>query len=165
MKTTINIGLDVGSIESAIAQLDKLKQDINEKAKALVKETVERGTELCEQAVSSMPDRDVPIHGEWDGKNKGLVEAGGEAVFVEFGAGVRYNGPAGTSPHPMGEDFGFLIGEFGKKHGRNPEGWDYKDKSGNVVHTYGVKAQMFMYNAARQLEEEAPEIAKKVFTE
>lgn len=159
----INIGLDVASIESAIKQLDRLKTEIDAKTKIVVKECVQRGAELCEQATATLPEYDVPIEGHWDGANKGDVTAGGEAVFVEFGAGVRYNGPAGSSPHPIGADFGYLIGEYGKKKGRNPEGWDYVDEAGNVVHTYGVKAQMFMYNAAKQLTEEAPEIAKKVF--
>lgn len=159
----LTIGLSESGIQSAIEALDKLQNEIKAKTPIVVKSLVERGAELVEDKTSLIPDYDIPVTGSWDGGTKGSVEAGGEAVFAEFGTGVRYNGPAGQSPHPKGEEHGFLIGEYGLKQGRNPEGWDYTDASGNTVHTYGIPAQMFMYNTARELEEEAPEIAKKVF--
>lgn len=160
----LTIGLSESGIQSAIEALDKLQTDIKTKTSAAVLEVMKRGVEKVEDKTTGIPDcGEIPVWGEWDGGSHASVNAGGEAVFAEFGTGVRYNGPAGQSPHPKGEEHGYLIGEYGLKQGRNPEGWDYTDASGNTVHTYGIPAQMFMYNTARELEEEAPEIVKKVF--
>lgn len=39
-------------------------------------------------------------------------------LFIEFGAGIHYNGSAGSSPHPKGNEFGYTIGSYGKGLGK-----------------------------------------------
>jgi hypothetical protein len=101
------------------------------------------------------------IHAYRNG-NKGVIVAGGNAVWLEFGTGTRYNGAAGTSPHPEGEELGMKIGEYGAGHGADPNGWWYYDGE-RIKRTFGIQANMFMWKTARELERIAPELAREVF--
>lgn len=93
----------------------------------------------------------------------GVIVAGGNAVWLEFGTGVRYNGAAGTSPHPKGRELGMNIGEYGKGHGADPNGWYYQDENGKWHHTYGIQANMFMYRTAQELKNLYMNFVKGVF--
>lgn len=95
-------------------------------------------------------------------QNKGVIVAGGAAIWLEFGTGVVKNFE--EYPHPKAEELGMsAIGTYGDGNGSNPNGWFYRDESGQVHHSNGVEATMFMYNTAKILAEKAPEYAKEVF--
>lgn len=51
-----------------------------------------------------------------------LIVEGRELLFIEFGAGIHYNGSAGSSPHPKGNEFGYTIGSYGKGLGKKTIG-------------------------------------------
>ena len=62
----------------------------------------------------------VDVSVDPDGDNATLVIAHGkDAVFMEFGAGVYFNGAVGSSPNPWGAGLGFTIGSYGKGNGKN----------------------------------------------
>ena len=92
-----------------------------------------------------------------NGKSKGdmsitLRLQGKQAVFVEFGAGIFYNGGKGMigdSPHPYGVELGFTIGDYGLHLGRN-ETWSY---GGHVTH--GTPAAMPLYHAGVKIKQNA----------
>lgn len=92
-----------------------------------------------------------------NGKSKGdmsitLRLQGKQAVFVEFGAGIFYNGGKGMigdSPHPYGVELGFTIGDYGSHLGRN-ETWTY---AGHVTH--GTPAAMPLYHAGVKIKQNA----------
>ncbi len=79
-----------------------------------------------------------------------LVLHGEDVLFVEFGAGVFYNTPAGTSPHNSGDALGYTIGSYGYGLGANPY-WHYQDETGRWHTSRGTKAAMPMYFAARDM--------------
>lgn len=91
-----------------------------------------------------------------------LVLEGREVLFIEFGAGVSYNGSVGSSPHPKGQENGFLIGTYGMGHG-SQQIWGYYADSGELVLTHGTKATMPMYNADMEIINNVVRIAREVF--
>jgi hypothetical protein len=159
----ITIQLSEESIKAAIKELDKYKRDINKKVQRLIELMVQHGEDYAINEVGHVDTGETlsSIHGYRDG-NKGVVVAGGNAIWLEFGTGIRHNGPAGGSQHPKGSELGMTIGEYGKGQGANPGGWWYYDGD-KVRHTYGIEANLFMWKTARELERVAPEMAKEVF--
>lgn len=91
-----------------------------------------------------------------------LIVEGAELLFIEFGAGVYHNVESGTSPHPMGAQFGFLIGSYGQGHGAQ-QVWGYYADSGELVLTRGTKATMPVYKGSLEIRNSVVEIAKRVF--
>lgn len=102
------------------------------------------------------------IRHEADGISGTLVVSGQDIVFIEFGAGAHYNTPAGSSPHPKGEQFGYTIGSYGQGKGAF-DSWWYYDNSGNLVRSLGTEATMPLLNANKEMAEAAVRICKEVF--
>lgn len=102
-----------------------------------------------------------------EGNLRSVIAHGKQAAFVEFGAGVRHNGPAGTSPNPYGQEHGIFIGEYGEGNGKRRV-WgfydppDKRDKD-HLVLTYGTPASMPLYHATQEVKQRIPEIARDVF--
>jgi hypothetical protein len=159
----ITIQLSEESIKAAIKDLEKYKRELGKKVQALIDAMVAHGEDYAINQVGHVDTGETlsSIHGYRDG-NKGVVVAGGNAIWLEFGTGVRHNGSAGGSPHPVGAELGMTIGEYGQGKGANPNGWWYYDGD-KVKHTYGIPANMFMWRTARELERVAPELAREVF--
>lgn len=98
-----------------------------------------------------------------DNGNMTLVIANGEdAVFMEFGAGVYYNGSVGSSPNPLGTALGFTIGSYGKGNGRK-EVWGYRGEDGEIHLTHGAPASMPLYKAVQSVSRDIARIAREVF--
>ena len=91
----------------------------------------------------------------------GVIVAGGNAIWLEFGTGVRYNGAGYNYPVPVEGIVGH--GEFGLGHGADPNGWWYYGDDNEVHHTYGIPAVRFMWSTVQELKRSAPELAKEVF--
>lgn len=100
---------------------------------------------------------------ENQGDNMTVVIANGEdAVFMEFGAGVYYNGSVGSSPNPLGTALGFTIGSYGKGNGRK-EVWGYRGEDGEIHLTHGAPASMPLYKAVQSVSRDIARIAREVF--
>ena len=102
------------------------------------------------------------------GKAMWVIAQGEDAVFVEFGAGVYYNGAAGSSPVPEGfsplsggQKLGLTIGSYGNHNGTKNT-WAYYDGERTVV-TRGTPAAMPMYRATKQVMQSLYDIARGVF--
>lgn len=91
-----------------------------------------------------------------------LILEGREVLFIEFGSGVYYNTPVGTSPHPQGEEFGYLIGTYGMGNGAK-QVWGYYSETGELILTRGTKATMPMHYADIEIINRAKEIVMEVF--
>lgn len=91
-----------------------------------------------------------------------LIVEGAEVLFIEFGAGVSQNVEAGSTTHPLGAQYGFLIGSYGQGHGAQNV-WGYYADSGELVLTKGTKATMPVYKASLEIRNSVVEIAKRVF--
>ena len=159
----ITIQLSEESIKAAIKELNTYKRELDKKVNALIELMLKHGEDYAINQVGHVDTGETlsSIHGYRDG-NRGVIVAGGNAIWLEFGTGVRHNGPAGGSPHPKGTELGMTIGEYGKGQGANPGGWWYYDGD-KVRHTYGIEANLFMWKTARELERVAPELAREVF--
>ena len=95
-----------------------------------------------------------------DNGNMTLVIANGEdAVFMEFGAGVYYNGGVGSSPNPLGAALGYTIGSYGKGNGAKAV-WGFKGDDGALHLTHGVPASMPLYRALQRVVNDIEQIAR-----
>ena len=91
-----------------------------------------------------------------------IIADGYEATFIEYGAGKYYNGAPGSSPHEWGPQQGYLIGTYGKHHGRK-DVWGYYTGPDEVTRTHGTPAAKPMYNGLKEALATIDEIAKEVF--
>lgn len=103
----------------------------------------------------------VNVSVDWQDNNGEVIITvnGSNAVWVEFGTGVYYNGAVGSRPHPWGDSVPCGIGEYGFGLGKNPFWWF------NDFATRGTEAQMPLYNAVIEVEQIAGDIAREVFND
>lgn len=171
-KKVISFSLDSKSIGNAIREIDEYKQEVKCKTERLQERVTERIAETASQGFGSAVVDDllrggaksasVNVDVDTRGNVSVVVANGEDAVWVEFGAGVYYNGQAGSSPHPKGGELGMTIGGYGKGYGaRNVWGF-YED--GELKLTHGTPAAMPMYNAMKTVCAEITDIAKEVFS-
>lgn len=165
MSDKITVRLSSAGIDKAINQLKGYSDEIDRRVSILIARMVVVGQKYAISAVGSTGtgDAKVPISG-YRSKDRGVIVAGGNAIWLEFGTGVYYNGPKGSYPNPLGETTPGIvgIGEYGQGHGANPFGWWFWE--GNTLrHTFGVPAQKFMYNTIQELKARFPQMAKEVF--
>ena len=181
-KTIIKCTLDESSIDTAIKELNRYKQEFLKKVDTYRKRIAEEiavnasinfGSSSYNDIVGTVVDGklvpggsavspDVSVTWKDDGTLTVIVATGEDAYWCEFGAGVYHNGSVGSSPHPYGSELGFTIGTFGKGHGKQTS-WGYEDENGNIVITRGTPASMPMYNAAQEVARKSIEIAREVF--
>lgn len=103
----------------------------------------------------------VEIHD--NGKGKAVITYGEGVIWVEFGAGVYYNGSVGNKPNPYGEVYTKGIGQYGYGLGANKV-WFYEDDGGTVHRTRGTEAQMPIFKAVTQVRNDILRIAHEVFS-
>ena len=176
---TINISLSEKSVNEAIRQLQQYKNWLIKKTSQLVKELAEVGIPVIdenmakasytydEKGVRSGSDTShhsyVKVKSVDEHSEATLVVEGKELMFIEFGAGVFYNGAAGSSPHDKGVVNGMVIGSYGEHHGVQKV-WGYYDDDGNLVLTHGVEAQMPVLKAEEEIAKRYMEVARRVFS-
>ncbi len=90
-----------------------------------------------------------------------LSLVGEQAAFVEFGAGIHYNGTPNGSPHPLGVELGFTIGSYGFGQGLKDE-WHYKS-GGEWKVSQGTPAAMPLFHAKQAIEDTVVMTAKAAF--
>lgn len=91
-----------------------------------------------------------------------VIANGKDAVWVEFGAGVTYNGSVGSSKHPKGGELGFTIGSYGMGKGKRRKWGYYQD--GELYLTRGTPTQMPLMRAVIEVSNDIASIAREVFT-
>lgn len=165
MRKKIPLVLSEKGVDLALKQVRDYRKWLKDKTEELVRIMCEAGKGHAIIAVTHIDTGATmnSIQGYATG-NKGVIVAGGNAIWIEFGTGITKNGPAGGSPHPEGDNLGMLIGEYGDGHGADEDGWWYwNEDRGRFEHTYGIQANAFLYNTAQILKQQAPEYAKGVF--
>ena len=174
MPKTIKFSLSEESINQAIVELDQYAQSIEGKAARLRQLVAERIAWSAAEGFSNAIADDIFVGGDRshgdvtvdvheNGDISIVMASGKDAVFIEFGAGVYYNGSAGNSPHPRGAKNGFLIGEYGKGQGkRNVWALPGSTKDAPIL-THGAPAAMPMYRGAREALAVIRELAEEVF--
>lgn len=174
MPAKITFGLSTREVSQAIRELDRIKRDVDTKAKALVRRLVEEGKRIAKVKVLEMDAVYTGnLHAEIDGyfsesSGIGLIHTGNAwyAVFVEFGTGVRGK----NSPHPEATKHGWKYDT--NNHGE--EGWYYPTTDPNLIRytapdgttygwTRGFEHRPFFYETAIELEDLCHQIKKEVF--
>lgn len=168
-RKTIKMNISSRSIQSAIDELGRYKDDIKRKNEEFVRKLCEIGIPIIDQNISSAKGDSDKSHNTYIKMNsfgdysKGtLVCEGRDLLFIEFGAGVHYNGSAGSSPHPKGQELGYTIGSYGKGHGKE-DYWFYYADSGESVKSHGTEATMPVYKASVEIIQNIRKVAKEVF--
>lgn len=175
-KKVISFGLSESDIDRALKELEQYKQEIRKKTELLREKVAQRLADEADmgfaQAVSdtiiSAGGTVTELHSQVDVSvdNRGsvsvVIASGEDAVWIEFGSGVFYNGSPGTSPHPSGAELGFVIGGYGDGNGKKKV-WGYKDETGKLILTHGTPAAMPMSKAITTVCNEISNIAKEVF--
>lgn len=170
---TIKISLSAADIDRALKELENYKKSVAEKTDIFRQRVAEELKDYAKQLfdaaeediISGGNDGLEPVDVNVEERGDGLsvvVASGHDALFIEFGAGVYHNGPAGSSPHPKGQELGYTIGGYGKGFGQR-KAWGYRDGSGNLIVTRGTEAMLPMFNAAERFAEAAQKIAREVF--
>lgn len=169
-KKTININLyDSDSIKKAAEQIQNYSFELNNKCAVFVRRLAEVGIPVIDQKISSAIGDSSKNHNTYIKINSfgpysqaTLVVEGKDLLFIEFGAGVHYNGNLGGSPHPKGKEMGYTIGSYGKGQGKN-DFWFYYADSGEAVMSHGTQATMPVYKAGVEIRRQILKIAREVF--
>lgn len=169
MEKKISISLSEKSIQNAIKELNQYKEDLWRKNDEFVRRLAELGIPIINQNISAAAgDSDkshntyIKVNSFGDYSQATLVTEGKSILFIEFGAGIFYNGSAGSSPHPKGQEFGYTIGSYGKGQGKN-DFWFYYADSGESVMSHGTEATMPVYRASVEIMQNIRRIAREVF--
>ena len=157
---TIAVSLNGNSLNRAIRQLERYKEELEDKAMEVCERLASRGAVsaslgFARAIYTGLNDASLTVE---ETENGYRVLASGETVlFLEFGAGVTYG-----YGHPLAGEFGYGPGTWpGKGHWDDPNGWYLPDGS---EHTFGNPPNMPMYNAAKEIESEIIQVVKEVFS-
>ena len=163
MAKVIKMGLSTKSINDAIKELKAFRDSLEGKKDKLLKELGEIGVrEASVRFTRAMYDGDNhPVISLETTNNGYVIMAKGKAVaFIEFGAGVYYNG---SESYPGPRPDGIVgIGEYGKGYGKRNT-WVYRDEQGYKVFTHGNPAAMPMWYASEEMRSQIETIARRVF--
>ena len=172
MNKTITIALNPESIDAAIKELDDYMLRIRTKTQELARRIADHIRDEADAGFQSavaddlldgtLTGSNVTVTTEENGDVLVIIAQGSLVTFVEFGAGVYYNGSAGESPHPLGQEMGFLIGEYGSGYGKKTT-WGFYGSDGEFHLTHGTPAAMPMYFAALDAMRTVIELAQEVF--
>lgn len=168
-KKTISMTLSERSIADAIRQLEEYRDSLIKKNDEFVRKLAEAGIPVINERIAAAAGDSDKNHNTYirlnsfDDYSEGVLVCEGRGLlWIEFGAGVHYNGAAGTSPHPKGQEFGYTIGSYGKGQGAK-DFWYYYADTGEAVRSYGTEATMPVYSASVKMRDEVLNIAKEVF--
>lgn len=168
-RKVIKFGLNQKSIQDAIKQLEDYKTGLRNKNELFVRRLAELGIPVIDQNIMMLQGDSDKNHNTYIKINRFdnyaqavLVCEGANLNFIEFGAGIHYNTPTGSSPHPKGQELDYTIGSYGQGKGKN-DSWTYYSDSGEWVRSYGTEAAMPIYKASVEIMQNIRKIAKEVF--
>ena len=165
----IKVELSQAGIQKAIREVKGYKQSLIDKNEVFVQRLVETGVPVIDERIAAAHGDSGKNHNTYirinsfGGHSRAVLTVEGiDILFIEFGAGIHYNGSAGGSPHPKGQEFGYTIGSYGKGQGKN-DYWFYTAETGESVMSHGTEATMPVYSASAEIQRRIREIAKQVF--
>lgn len=169
MGKKISISLSQKSIQNAINEVRKYQRELIDKNELFVRRLAELGIPIINQNIAAAQGDSDKNHNTYIKINSfgsysevKLVVEGSELLYIEFGSGIHYNGSAGTSPHPKGEEFGYTIGSYGKGQG-SKDFWFYYADTGEAVMSHGTESTMPVYKASVEIIQNIRRVAREVF--
>ena len=162
-KKVIKTTLSADSLDKAIKELRAYRKWVEQKSKELAERLAILGAYEATVRFSGAyydGDNDVQVRVDPIPNGYKIVAQGNAVFFIEFGAGVYFNG---NEPYPVPRPPGIVdIGEYGDGKGKQ-DVWGYYDGAGDLILTHGNPAAMPMYHATREIEDSVRQIAKEVF--
>lgn len=161
-KRTITMALGETSINNVIEDLRQYKSWVKQKTDELTEQLARIGameaTVRFSRAYYDGP-KDAAVSVEPIPNGWKIVASGKDVCFLEFGAGIYFNGPEPYPDRPSGIS---KIGEYGQGKGKQNT-WGFYNDNGDLILTHGTPAAMPMYYASRVMEQEIRRIAREVF--
>lgn len=156
---TIRISLSPASISEAIQKIEQYRKKVETADEALVKLSVERGTQQAKELASYMNIYDTGelmngIVGDEQGEEGEILSTAAHSAFCEFGTGAR--GKASPHPEPGIAGWRYDVNEHGE------QGWFYIGKDGKTHWTKGMPSRPYMYDTAKLLRQAIPDLAREV---
>ena len=169
-KHRITFGLSVSDISNALEELERYITRL-QRATAYFSEALALlGCKRMEQAIENAQAATEGGDGgfndafatwykkeETDTTVTYIIEMSGEGVlFVEFGAGVHFNGHLHGSPHPQGVELGYTIGDYpglgqGKYDGwMSPFGYTHGQQAACAIPAAMAEMRTNLIQAARE---------------
>ena len=157
------------SIDEAIKEIKKNKQDLQEKAKRVCKRLAEVGLSVARiyfipEAWSGNTDVTLTVEPIPNGYK--LVASGEDVLFMEFGAGVTAG--LGYDTKEITPPVDITPGSWSKQH--NGQFWQtYQENPANGHWYYrkqefdGIAPQMGMYHASKESKAQIEKVVKEVF--
>lgn len=148
-------------IAAATAELTAYVRTLESKVQQAMDELEKIGLDGATTRFSYAPadlSGDITVSSSSDDLTFTISANGKEVCFIEFGAGVYYNG-SGIYPEPLPDGI-VGIGQYGKGYGKY-DTWTYMDANGVFHDTHGNQAEMPMYYTKKEIAAQV----KKVFTE
>lgn len=170
-KKVISCTLDTRSIDGAIKELKKYKQEFLKKEQKLLEGLAMLGVkEASVRFTTAMYDgvNDVTVALDKIANGYAIIASGQAVAFIEFGTGVYHN-PSEPYPNPRPEGI-VGIGEYGQGKGKR-RAWFYKGEAGSngevqkngVVKTRGNPAAMPLWYASEEMRNSILKLAREVF--
>ena len=171
MRTKL-LNYSLNNIDDLIKYLEDYRDSLDDKCDLFVRRLAEIGLPIIdEREAAAKGDGEQGYNKSYmkvEAVGKGvfvakLIYEGTDVLFIEFGAGVHYNGNPDSSPHPKGVEMGYTIGNYSDKHKGLQDSWFYRDEAGSLERSFGTEATMPMYHASQEIIENIRKIAKQVF--
>lgn len=169
-KRKLTSNLSVESIKKLQQELQNYKNELNRKNVVFVRRLAELGIPIIDRQIEQSHGDSNKSHNTYIELTSGatytravLTVQGQDLLFIEFGAGVHYNGSVGQSPNPKGAERGYTIGSYGQGKG-SQDSWTYIAPTGEWIRSYGTEATMPVYTASLEIRRKIKQIAKEVFS-
>ena len=171
MSKIIKMRLSTKSIDKAIKEIKAYKDEVRLKTVQLVRALASIGLTVVDSNKFAEGDTDASNTNAYvEVEERGttaiahlyLAGMGEDVAFIEFGAGVYYNGSAGSSPNPFGQKLGLTIGSYGKGHGKE-NSWYYRDANKIFRVSFGTKAAMPLAKADEAIRDQFFDVARAIF--
>lgn len=170
MKTIHIEAFDKSSVDKAIEEVKAIKKEWKQKAKQAESLIAEELANLINENLMGVAIgddlKDIKTHQqvisppgvEARARGNTVTVYGENAVFIEFGAGIYYNGGGVNNPLSKAVQFDTSIGSYGKGQG-NKKYWFVAH---NLI-SCGTPAYMPINNAIEQIVPMIPTIVRQVF--
>ncbi len=152
-------------LEDALGYIEVLGERLENKLDMLLKRLAEIGVDTAKVHFSNWSlyisnDSPVNVYAEEAEEGIAVIADGEKVAFIEFGAGVFYNGAEsylGVRPPNVAG-----IGEYGQKKGQRNT-WAYYDSNNILTFTHGNPPANAMYFTSEEIIKSVDRIAKEVF--
>lgn len=154
-------------LEETLGYIDALANRADDRLDTLIKRLADIGVDTAKMHFSNWSlyiSNDSPVNVYAESMKDGIaIVADGERVaFIEFGAGVYYNGAESYLGERPSNVAG--IGEYGQGKGKQNT-WAYYDANHVLTFTHGNPPANAMYFTSEEIIKNIDRIAKEVFSD